>query len=137
MTATFNPALDSALSRVRFALGDTDVATAEVQDETINYYLVNQSLTEKAALAKLARGIANKYARLADTTMDDQLTRYSHVFKAWDSIATRFEAEAAAEAQIPNTENISTGYAGIVVNGIGDCRGPLSSDCCDIPDWVR
>lgn len=138
MTATFDPTLNSAISRIRFALGDTDVATAEVQDETINYYLTTQMMTEKAALAALARGIANKYARLADVTVDDQLTRYSHVYKAWDAIATKFEAAAAEEAATPGSETVGTTlYSGIVVNGIGDCRGPLDSDCCDILGWAR
>lgn len=138
MAATFNSNLSDAISRVRFALGDTDVAASpELQDDTIQYHLsAPLSLTEKRAAAVLARAIAAKYARYADTTMDDQLTRYSHVYKNWVDLAERLEAIADAEAAAPTPAGVETGYVGIVVNGIGDCRGPLEGDCCAAtPYW--
>lgn len=124
------------MSRVRFLLGDTNTANPEVQDETIEALIYQQGLSEKWAAAKCARSICAKYARFADTTMDDQLTRYSHVHKAWLTLATQLEAEAAAESGPPGVVVAPGAGPGlIIVTGLDDHRGPLSGPC-DRPDWL-
>lgn len=114
---------------MRFLLGDTALPKTEVQDETIQYFLDDVGLSELATAARCARSIANHYASLADVTVDDQLTRYSHVHKAWLAVADRLTAEAAAESVAPNPATAGSGYSSIIVRGIGDCRGPLDNDC--------
>lgn len=123
MTATFNPALTDTISRIRFKLGDTDVATADVQDETITA-LRQDGKTETAVAAEIAWGLVAKYSKLADTTVDDQLTRYSHVAKNWLAIAERLQQEADDESHTPGPG--SPGIGGVIVTGIDDCRGPFS-----------
>lgn len=122
MAATFTPALNDPISRVRFKIGDTDVANPEVQDETVDYYL-GQGKTELRTAAILARSIAAKYAKYADLNVDDQLTKYSQVYKNWVSVAEQLEREADAEKLTP-TAPVTT-YSGVVVTGLGDYRGPL------------
>lgn len=128
MTTTFSPSLNSPVSRVRQFIGDTNIAKAEVEDETISAYLA--TLSEKATAAQLAYDLAAKYSRLADTTVDDQLTRFSHISENYRKLAERLAAEAATEAGIAATP--TTGYTPIMATGIGDCRGPLDDPCCDL-----
>lgn len=122
MTATFNPSLTDRISRIRFKLGDTNTAAPEIEDESI-FYFIGQGLTDTGAAATIAAAIAAKYAKLADTTVDDQLTRYSHVFKAWRELAEALQAEADKEAAVPNTTTPS--YPAVIVTGLDDCRGPF------------
>ena len=122
MTATFNPALTDRISRIRFKLGDTNTATPEVEDDSIQYF-IGQGLTDTVVAAVIAALIAAKYARLADTTVDDQLTRYSHVHKAWMDLADKLQAEADKEAAVPDTTAPS--YPSVIVTGLDDCRGPF------------
>lgn len=119
---------------MRFLLGDTNTANPEVQDETIQALMGPQGLSEKWTAAKCARSICAKYARYADTTMDDQLTRYSHVHKAWLTLAEALERDAMASDGAPGIV-VTSGSAGIMVTGLDDCRGPLSGPC-DRPDWL-
>lgn len=110
---------------MRLELGDTTLTNPEVQDETITYYLQTKQLTVLGAAAALAWTIAAKYAKLADVTMDDQLTRYSHVYENWTNLATRLTADAAAESVVPTPATATAGVGSVIVTGIGDCRGPI------------
>lgn len=93
MTATFDPALGNAISRVRFNLGDTSVANAMLQDETINYFLVSQSMSEGDATAALARGLLVQYGaqptsvRLPDGTSAD----FSERVKQWQAVVAQYD----------------------------------------------
>lgn len=122
MTATFTPVLNDPISRVRFKLGDTDIANAEVQDETISYYL-GQGLTETKTASTLAWGIVAKYAKYADTNVDDQLTKYSHVFQNWKALAEKLQKDADDEALTPSAPTST--YSGVAVTGLCDTRGPF------------
>lgn len=122
MAATFTPQLNDPISRVRFRIGDTDTANPEIQDESITYYL-GQGKTELRTAAILARSIASKYAKYADLNVDDQLTKYSQVYKNWVSVAEHLEAQADEE-QITPAAPVSA-YGGVIVTGLCDTRGPL------------
>lgn len=129
MAATFNPSLNNAISRVRFKIGDTDLERPHLQDETITALLVDR--TELGAAREAAWGLVAKYSRLADVTIDDQLTRYSKAHDQFLKLAERLDEELAAENVIPpSVDAASSAYGAVIVTGIGDCRGPLETDCC-------
>lgn len=110
-------------------LGDTNTSNPEVQDESINFFLVTQGKSVTQAAIACAWAIAGKYASVADVNVDDQLTKYSEVYKHWVDLARRLEAGGGdAFEPLPDPANTSAG-SGIIVNGVGDCRGPLD-DCC-------
>lgn len=127
MAATFNANLADPISKVRQKIGDTDTTNVEVQDETITAYLTEKGGVVLQVAHQLALDLAAKYARYADTTVDDQLTRFKHVYDNYIKLADRLGKEIAALAP---TSPASAAQPGIYVGGIGDCRGPLDS-CCD------
>lgn len=126
MTVTFNPDLSTPIDRVRFRLGDTDINTAQVQNESIQYYL-DQNLSELMAASKVAASLAARYARLADFNVDDQMTKVSTLFEHFRKLSIDL-ANEAAEAPTPNSNPAAFG-GGIINTGIGDCRGFLHGDC--------
>lgn len=135
MSFTYNPALSDPISRVRFRLGDTTVGRPELEDETISYHLTTLELTETGTSARLAAGIAAKYASMADVNVDDQLTKWSSVYAHWAALAKLLAAEAAAESAAPTTATAGQSQGAIIVTGIGDYRGPL--DCGPVPYWLQ
>ncbi len=130
MAATFNPSLATPLDRVRQLIGDTTVASAKIQDETISAYLA-RPLSEHGAASLLAYVLAAKYAGMADVTVDDQLTRASHLYEHYTKLGDRLAKQDAAK---PNPSAGDAYGGGIIVTGVGDCRGPLD-DCCFPGGW--
>lgn len=128
MAATFSADLSDQISRTRFLLGDMNTASPEVQDETIQYFL-SRGLTELGAAAQCAQAIKAKYASYADVNVDDQLTKFSHVYQHWAELADDLGRRAAVEAAAPAPGTGGSSSGGIIVMGIGDCRGPISNDC--------
>lgn len=128
MVATFKPDLSNPVSKVRQLIGDTDVSNlnkVEVQDETILAYMAAPfSHTVTRAAAQLAYDISAKYARLADTTIDDQLTRWQHVTQQYKDLGDRLTAAANREDSVAGAGG---SFSGVMVTGIGDCRGPLDN----------
>lgn len=122
MTATFDPSLSNAVSQVRQYLGDTTVNDAdvppEVQDETITAYLATKSVL--SAAAQLARDIAAKYAGMVDITVDHQLTKASQRYAQYMALALYLEDKARQATTLSDQ-----GSSGIMVTGVGDCRGPF------------
>jgi hypothetical protein len=125
MAATFNPGLLTPLDRVRQLIGDTDVNAPKFDDATITFYL-QKPLSEFRAASALAYDLAAKYAGMADVTVDDQLTRASHLFDHYSKLAARLLAQ---DQETPNPSAGSAYGGGVIVTGLGDCRGPLD-DCC-------
>ena len=65
MSFSFDPALERALDRVRFALGDTIEDGRLVEDETIQAAITARG--EEAAIAYLAQGLATKLSYQPDS----------------------------------------------------------------------
>lgn len=123
MAATFDPGLADDVSKVRQKIGDTAVAKAQIQDETIQAYL-DTPMTILGAAKRLALDLAAKWASVGDVMIDDQLQRASHISKAYIDLA-----QALAKEEMGSTPaSPSGGGAAIMVGGIGDRRGPLD-DC--------
>lgn len=111
MTFTFHNDLSDDLSRVRQYLGDTDQASALVQDETIEAYLKTRS--ELATAAQLARDIAAQYARQIDNTADGASQRAAQLYDHFRSLADDLQRQAAEQTQAAT----SGGFSGLGVFG--------------------
>jgi uncharacterized iron-regulated protein len=138
MASTFNPDLSDDVSMVRFHLGDTDMASPELQDATITTILLNapnSPISTLHAAAKCARALAAKYAGIADVNVDDQMTRASQLYKNFSALAIRLQAEADSQTGISNAATAP--YPGIMVTGVGDERGPLWYDPTCPPSWQQ
>lgn len=73
---------DSDLDAVRFLIQDTIEASAEMQDEEIDYLLDLAGSTGEAALMA-ARTLHAKYAKLVDREVGDLRIWYSQRARAW------------------------------------------------------
>lgn len=114
---------------MRQKIGDTNVkveSKIEVQDETIQAYLNTLGGVSETAY-QLALDLAAKYAKYGDVTVDDQLQRYKHIYDNYVALAERLGREIGKVA-VPTAAAIAR--PGIMVSGVGDCRGPLD-DCCN------
>lgn len=63
MATTFDPALLTARDRVRFQLGDTDMAKPLIPDETYDAQIAWYGGDEQKAARELARGLIAEYGR--------------------------------------------------------------------------
>lgn len=113
MATTYNPNLADRISRVRQFIGDTDIAAAEIQDETITYYLDTGGLSELGAASRLAWDLSAKYAKRADVDVDDQLQRFSQTSKQYAELARILGAQAAAGIGPP--VNTASGFGRVIV----------------------
>lgn len=130
MTATFEPDLSDAISRVRMTIGDTVVAKAQIQDETITALLVTYNDDETKVAIALCENLAAKWASITDAQLDNQEIKASHMSANYLKLADRLRSRSAASV------GVSATYSGIMVSGVGDCRGPdltLAGDCCYEP----
>lgn len=118
MTATFNPALTSDLDKIRFAVGDTAVAKAIVQDETIEALLEATGATVASVSALVAQSILTEYQQRVTYDVDGQGERWSDAAKAYASTVSRLVGLAAAEAAAAETETDASLGGGIIVAGI-------------------
>lgn len=120
MAATFNPDLSDAISRIRQIIGDTTVARAQFQDETITAYLAAKGDNENAVAAQLAWDLSAKWASAVDVEVDQQkVTSASNLSKRYAELAKRLEDQGRAGAALT-----SSGFGGVYVGGLDDCRGP-------------
>lgn len=133
MAATYNPALTSNLDKVRFELGDTTVAAAILQDETINAVLTGKTVLQASAV--LARGIAAQYAQKVDFDVDGEGAKYSQLRKHFAAMAEDLDDRAAAEAAVAaDEEAIARSQAigaGIMVGGLSVRENIAKSEDCD------
>lgn len=127
MAFSYNASLNTATSRVRQLLGDTSTPKHEVEDETIAAYLAT-TRSELATAAQLAEDLAAKYARAVDTTHDHQSTYASQAMQQYLKLAERLRARMAAS---PGAT--SSGFSGVFVGGIDDCRTPIDMVCPSCP----
>lgn len=130
MTATFDPKLTGPIDRIRQYLGDTNTSKPQIVDDTIQAYL-NTGLSELRVAAQLARDLAARYAAMVDTEHDNMQTMGSQLRQHYTELAADLERLAA---QVTGPATAAGGFGGILVTGIGDCRGPLDSWC---PPWAR
>lgn len=122
MTATYNPALLSNLDKVRFDTGDTDVANAVIQDETISALLAEDGATRFSVSAAVAQAIYSAYQHRVTYDVDGQGERYSDLAKNYAATVALLNSRAlAALAAGADEETIAASQAiggGIMVGGL-------------------
>lgn len=122
MAATYNPALATDTDRVRFDTGDTDVARAVVQDETIAALLAEAGATRASVSARVAQSILSHYQHQVTYDVDGQGERFSDRAKAYVNTVAMLLARARDEAAAIVVEgNITAGLAlggGIMPQGL-------------------
>lgn len=100
MPATYNPnnlnelTDEGKLNIVRYLLGDTTVADAELQDEEI-YYNISQSPNNLYLAASFgANAVASKYSTYVTTELDGALSAdYSDLYERFRNLATQLKAD--------------------------------------------
>lgn len=104
-TATYDPTHESALDRVRFAVGDTDVSVDEdtgessaLKPDTEYLAAIARNDTEQGAIAEMARALAaqvmqepDKYSEAGGISLS-----WSDRIKTWLALADSADARAAA-----------------------------------------
>lgn len=97
MAATFNPALTTPLDKIRFAVGDTDVANPFIQDETIAALLAEAGATPVSVAASVAQNILTTLQQRVTYDVDGQGERWSDAAKAYASTVALLNAKLLAE----------------------------------------
>jgi len=101
MPATFNPDLSDPVSRVRLDLGDTDVAAAMLEDETITAMLARHGADERLATISLASALVARYAQepdKVDLAQGEGGVQWTARLKGWQGLIGRLQSELAATA---------------------------------------
>lgn len=115
MAVTFDPALSTDKDKIRQRLGDTDEATAQLQDETIQAYL-DSGMSELGAARQLCLDLAAKWAAVGDVTLDDQRQIaskiYAHYIELAGQLALQESKAAPGSSASPN----------LLVGGLTDPR---------------
>ena len=122
MAATYNPALTTPLDRIRFAVGDTDVAKPFIQDETITALLAEAGATPASVAASVAQNILTTLQHRVTYDVDGQGERWSDAAKAYAStvalLNTKLLAETAAGADEDAIAASEALGGGIMVGGL-------------------
>lgn len=83
------------MDEVRFLVGDTDTSDQQVSDEEI-WYAVSANVTAIAAAAKIARAIANKYARLVTSSVGSVSESASDLWNHYREMADEFDQQSGS-----------------------------------------
>lgn len=95
--ATYHEALDRPLDRLRYLLGDFDVAAPLLPDVTYAAVLAQQFGDERLAVIQLAGGLVTKYAQVATSTSIGGISvSFATRITGWRDLITRLTAEIAA-----------------------------------------
>jgi hypothetical protein len=105
------------LNSTRLLVGDTDTSAQQVQDEEINFSLLQTGNNVYNAASFVARFLASKYTRMVDTQLDGALmASYSDRAKQYNLLAVQlseFGKKASGRALgvsaggIPNAPNFT------------------------------
>lgn len=95
--------LTTPLAQVRLQIGDTDQATALLQDEEIAVYLANRSDNVLLASADICDALATKFARSYDFATDGQSFKRSQQAAAYRAMAQDLRARASGLGSVATT----------------------------------
>jgi len=82
------------IGKVRRNIGDTDSATALLQDDEIQYYLDSANDNIYLASALAAQAISAEFSRKADTTVETVSVKYSQRAAQYASLSQRLRQDA-------------------------------------------
>jgi hypothetical protein len=91
-TYTLDPE-NSSRDEIRFLIGDTNEDDPQLQDEEIAYALSKFTSNAYNAAALCCRTLASKYARLADTTIDEVSVSASQKYRHYLTLAVQLEQQ--------------------------------------------
>jgi hypothetical protein len=99
MTWTFSgdPA-NSNLDHVRALIGDIDTTDQLVTDEIINFQLAQNADDVFLAAEAVCLGLAAKFARKVDTSVESVRVSYSNLYKQYIEMARRYKQQAASSS---------------------------------------
>lgn len=109
--ASYQPELTRPLDRLRYSLGDIDIATPLLPDATYIAMLQAQANDERKATLELVSGLITRFAQLPNRTTVDGgkvSTEWKDRLVAWNALATRLRAELALEATAATSSDFST-----------------------------
>ncbi|HPT61615.1 MAG TPA: hypothetical protein PLN81_08480 [Bacillota bacterium] len=98
MTWSYDPNLTTPKDRVRFQIGDTIQTDQLLQDEEINFVLLQKGNDELRAAVECCEVIATKFARQADSTMGKTSVRASQRSKAYTDRAKQLRKRISSFA---------------------------------------
>jgi len=95
MAATYDSSMTTNKDKVRFLIQDTVVATAMLQDEEINFMLIEYP-NYKMAAANCADVLSSKFASAAESrTIGNLKLEYSDKAKKYADLASRLRMQAS------------------------------------------
>lgn len=121
MAATYNPALATDLDKVRYAVGDTDVANAVIPNETIAALLGIEGATVASVAVAVSQAIWTQYQKRVTYDVDGEGERFSDLAKNYANTVAHLRAVWATEVAAGADEdavaaNVALG-GGIIVGG--------------------
>lgn len=118
MTWSFsgNPA-SSNLDHVRVLIGDIDTSDQLVSDEIINFQLTQNSNDVFLAAEAVCLGLAGKFARKVDTSVESVRVSYSNLYKQYIEMARRYKQQASSSSSASGGGGIGVPFvSGISIN---------------------
>lgn len=91
MTWTYDPAVEDDVSRVRLLIGDTDQSSPKLQDEEIEFFIVQANDVNGGAIMA-ARSLAARYSQMVDKTVGPLSISYSQRAKAYLELVSQLTA---------------------------------------------
>ena len=113
MAFTFDPQTDRG--KVRLLIGDTEAATAVLDDASVDYFLDEEDGVDAAAVAA-CEAIARRYAHQADFTQDDTSIKAGERAKTWQSMAESLRARVSGNAIRTMRTQRTDGYSDSIPN---------------------
>lgn len=92
MAFTYNVATD--IGKVRLLVGDTDSATALLQDDEVEYFLEIAENNVYLAASYAAGSIAGKYSRQADVSVESVSKKYSQQSMQYMKLSLQLESRS-------------------------------------------
>ncbi len=109
MSASYTGDLSLDRDRARFLLGDTDTATALLQDESIDAMLGLYDFNE--AVAQMAMGLATQFAQEPDKLDQDGglVQTWTERVAAWHALAKDMRSKAQTASPTTPRSGVSVG----------------------------
>lgn len=92
---SYDTGLSTELDRVRFLIGDTDLAHPQLQDEEILFLVSSSGSSTSAAAAAACRGLAARYARRVHEEVGDLKLYNEQMFDHYVALAEQLSAQGS------------------------------------------
>lgn len=136
MSWTYADILDSDKDKIRFLVGDTDGADQQISDEGIINMQTLVGGDVFTVAASICDGLAGKYARLRDVSIDSLRVNYGNQSQSYSKLAIRLRGQAGSSATIgtPTVTGVSLGEMAAVNSDNDRVPSSITSRQMDIPN---